>query len=57
MILWSESLKKIQEGLETPKKCISDLLSQDIDIEELGLRKEMSETAQGAPVWLSFKSL
>lgn len=58
MILWSESLKKIQEGLETPKKCISDQLSQDIDIEEeLGLRKEMSETAQGAPVWLSCKSL
>lgn len=59
MILWSESLKKkIQEGLETPKKYISDLLSQDIDIEEeLGLRKEMRETAQGAPAWLSFKSL
>lgn len=59
MILWSESLKKkIQEGLESPKKYISDLLSQDIGTEEeLGFRKEMRETAQEASVWLSFKSL
>lgn len=59
MILWSESLKKkIQESLDSPKKCIFDLLSQDIDTEEeLGLRKEMRETVQGAPVWLLFKSL
>ncbi|KAG5194018.1 hypothetical protein JEQ12_020379 [Ovis aries] len=51
MILWSESLKKkIQESLDSPKKCIFDLLSQDIDTEEeLGLRKEMRETVQGAP--------
>lgn len=43
MILWSESLKKkIQESLDSPKKCIFDLLSQDIDTEEeLGLRKEI----------------
>ena len=58
MILWSESLKKkIQESLESPKKCIFDLLSQDIDTEEeLGLRKEMRETVQGAPVWLLLKA-
>ena len=45
-------------GFRDSKEVHLCLLSPDIDTEEeLGLRKEMRETAQGAPEWLSFKSL